>query len=220
MFQTSYFNDSYSDFKSALQSYDKNFNENLFVKAIEVAETSHKDQFRASGDPYIIHPYEVCKSLIELKLDTETVITGLLHDVIEDTKFSKLELKENFGPSITNLVDGLTKIDFLEEKKTTRSEKEAENFRKLLISTAKDIRVLIIKLADRLHNIKTIHYFKDVEKRKRVSNETLLIYAPLAQRLGFENWKSILENISFKNLHPDIFSRINDKIDNLSLIHI
>ena len=96
MFQTSYFNDSYSDFKSALQSYDKNFNENLFVKAIEVAETSHKDQFRASGDPYIIHPYEVCKSLIELKLDTETVITGLLHDVIEDTKFSKLELKENF----------------------------------------------------------------------------------------------------------------------------
>ena len=104
MFQTSYFNDSYSDFKSALQSYDKNFNENLFVKAIEVAETSHKDQFRASGDPYIIHPYEVCKSLIELKLDTETVITGLLHDVIEDTKFSKLELKENFGPSITCLL--------------------------------------------------------------------------------------------------------------------
>ena len=214
MFQTSYFNKSYSEFKSALESYDKNFREDLFVKAIEVAENSHKDQFRASGDPYIIHPYEVCKSLIELKLDTETVITGLLHDVIEDTEFSKDELKKNFGDAISGLVDGLTKIDFLEEKKTTRSEKEAENFRKLLISTAKDIRVLIIKLADRLHNIKTIHYFKDVEKRKRVSNETLLIYAPLAQRLGFENWKSILENISFKNLHPDIFNRINDKIDN------
>ena len=214
MFQTSYFNKSYSEFKSALESYDKNFREDLFVKAIEVAESSHKDQFRASGDPYIIHPYEVCKSLIELKLDTETVITGLLHDVIEDTEFSKDELKKNFGDAISGLVDGLTKIDFLEEKKTTRSEKEAENFRKLLISTAKDIRVLIIKLADRLHNIKTIHYFKDVEKRKRVSNETLLIYAPLAQRLGFENWKSILENISFKNLHPDIFNRINDKIDN------
>ena len=214
MFQTSYFNESYSEFKSALESYDKNFREDLFVKAIEVAENSHKDQFRASGDPYIIHPYEVCKSLIELKLDTETVITGLLHDVIEDTEFSKDELKKNFGDAISGLVDGLTKIDFLEEKKTTRSEKEAENFRKLLISTAKDIRVLIIKLADRLHNIKTIHYFKDVEKRKRVSNETLLIYAPLAQRLGFENWKSILENISFKNLHPDIFNRINDKIDN------
>ena len=84
MFQTSYFNKSYSEFKSALESYDKNFREDLFVKAIEVAENSHKDQFRASGDPYIIHPYEVCKSLIELKLDTETVITGLLHDVIED----------------------------------------------------------------------------------------------------------------------------------------
>ena len=119
-----------------------------------------------------------------------------------------------FGKSISSLVDGLTKIDFLEEKKITRSEKEAENFRKLLISTAKDIRVLIIKLADRLHNIKTIHFFKDVEKRKRVSNETLLIYAPLAERLGFENWKSTLENISFKNLHPDIYNRINDKIDN------
>ena len=214
MFQSSYFSESFSDFKSALQSYDKNFNEKLFVKAIEVAETSHKDQFRASGDPYIVHPYEVCKSLIDLKLDTETVITGLLHDVIEDTQYSKDQLNKIFGKSIASLVDGLTKIDFLEEKKITRSEKEAENFRKLLISTAKDIRVLIIKLADRLHNIKTIHFFKDVEKRKRVSNETLLIYAPLAERLGFENWKSTLENISFKNLHPDIYNRINDKIDN------
>ena len=214
MFQSSYFSESFSDFKSALQSYDKNFNEKLFIKAIEVAESSHKDQFRASGDPYIIHPYEVCKSLIELKLDTETVITGLLHDVIEDTEYSKEQLNEIFGKSIASLVDGLTKIDFLEEKKITRSEKEAENFRKLLISTAKDIRVLIIKLADRLHNIKTIHFLKDVDKRKRVSNETLLIYAPLAERLGFENWKSILENISFKNLHPDIYNRINDKIDN------
>ena len=214
MFHSSYFSESFSDFKSALQSYDKNFNEKLFVKAIEVAETSHKDQFRASGDPYIIHPYEVCKSLIDLKLDTETVITGLLHDVIEDTQYSKDQLNEIFGKSIASLVDGLTKIDFLEEKKITRSEKEAENFRKLLISTVKDIRVLIIKLADRLHNIKTIHFFKDVEKRKRVSNETLLIYAPLAERLGFENWKSTLENISFKNLHPDIYNRINDKIDN------
>jgi GTP pyrophosphokinase len=214
MFHTSYFRDSYNDFKSALKSYDKNFNENLFLKAIEVAETSHKDQFRASGDPYIIHPYEVCKSLIDLKLDTETVITGLLHDVIEDTSYSSEQLNKEFGSSIFNLVNGLTKIDFLEEKKITKSEKEAENFRKLLISTAKDIRVLIIKLADRLHNIKTIHFFKDVEKRKRVSNETLLIYAPLAERLGFENWKSTLENISFKNLHPDIYNRINDKINN------
>jgi guanosine-3',5'-bis(diphosphate) 3'-pyrophosphohydrolase len=213
MFKTSYFNDSYNDFKSALSLNDKNFDESLFKKAIEVAENSHADQFRASGDPYIIHPYEVCKSLIDLKLDTETVITGLLHDVIEDTSFSKQQLSETFGESISELVDGLTKIDFLEEKKITRSEKEAENFRKLLISTAKDIRVLIIKLADRLHNIKTIHFFKDVEKRKRVSNETLLIYAPLAERLGFENWKSTLENISFKNLHPDIFNRINDKIN-------
>ena len=214
MFHSSYFKDSYKDFKSALESYDKNFNENLFIKAIEVAETSHKDQFRASGDPYIIHPFEVCKSLIDLKLDTETVITGLLHDVIEDTTYSSDQLTKEFGSSISNLVDGLTKIDFLEEKKITKSEKEAENFRKLLISTAKDIRVLIIKLADRLHNIKTIHFFKDVEKRKRVSNETLLIYAPLAERLGFENWKSTLENISFKNLHPDIYNRINDKINN------
>ena len=213
MFKTSYFNESYNDFKSALSLNDKNFNEVLFKKAIEVAEVSHADQFRASGDPYIIHPYEVCKSLIDLKLDTETVITGLLHDVIEDTSFSKQQINETFGESISELVEGLTKIDFLEEKKITRSEKEAENFRKLLISTAKDIRVLIIKLADRLHNIKTIHFFKDVEKRKRVSNETLLIYAPLAERLGFENWKSTLENISFKNLHPDIFNRINDKIN-------
>ena len=132
MFQSSYFTESFSDFKSALQSYDKNFNEKLFVKAIEVAETSHKDQFRASGDPYIVHPYEVCKSLIELKLDTETVITGLLHDVIEDTEYSKEQLNEIFGKSIASLVDGLTKIDFLEEKKNYTIRKRSRKFSKII----------------------------------------------------------------------------------------
>ena len=214
MFTSASFTENYPKFKEALLKNDKSFNEELFIKAIHVAEKAHDKQFRASGDPYITHPFEVCKSLIELKLDTESVITGLLHDVIEDSDIEKKELKEIFGESISELVDGLTKINFLEEKKITKSEKDAENFRKLLISTAKDIRVLIIKLADRLHNIKTIHFIKNIEKRKRVSNETLLIYAPLAQRLGLENWKIILEDISFKNLHPDIYNRINDKINN------
>ncbi|MDB9776986.1 RelA/SpoT family protein, partial [Alphaproteobacteria bacterium] len=214
MFTSSSFIDNYPSFKESLIKNDKNFNENLFIKAIHVAEKAHENQFRASGDPYIIHPFEVCKSLIDLKLDTESVITGLLHDVIEDSEIEKKEIKEIFGESISDLVDGLTKINFLEEKKITKSEKDAENFRKLLISTAKDIRVLIIKLADRLHNIQTIHFIKNIDKRKRVSNETLLIYAPLAQRLGLENWKTVLEDVSFKNLHPDIYSRINDKINN------
>ncbi len=214
MFTSSLFIENYSKLKSSLHKNDKNFNEDLFIKAIQVAEKAHEKQFRASGDPYITHPFEVCKSLIDLKLDTESVITGLLHDVIEDSNIEKNEIKEIFGESISNLVDGLTKINFLEEKKITKSEKEAENFRKLLISTAKDIRVLIIKLADRLHNIKTIHFIQNIEKRKRVSNETLLVYAPLAQRLGLENWKIILEDISFKNLHADIYNRINDKINN------
>ena len=200
MFASSSFVENFPKFKEALTRNDKNFDEELFIKAIHVAEKAHDKQFRASGDPYITHPFEVCKSLIELKLDTESVITGLLHDVIEDSDIEKKELKDIFGDSISELVDGLTKINFLEEKKITKSEKDAENFRKLLISTAKDIRVLIIKLADRLHNIKTIHFIKNIEKRKRVSNETLLIYAPLAQRLGLENWKIILEDISFKNL--------------------
>ena len=132
MFQSSYFSESFSDFKSALQSYDKNFKEKLFMKSIEVAETSHKDQFRASGDPYIVHPYEVCKSLIELKLDTETVITGLLHDVIEDTEYSKEQLNEIFGKSIASLVDGLTKIDFLEEKKNYKIRKRGRKFSKII----------------------------------------------------------------------------------------
>ncbi|MAV82279.1 MAG: bifunctional (p)ppGpp synthetase/guanosine-3',5'-bis(diphosphate) 3'-pyrophosphohydrolase, partial [Pelagibacteraceae bacterium] len=214
MFASSLFKNSFQEFKKSLIKNDKNFDERLFIKAIKVTESAHEKQFRESGDPYITHPFEVCKSLIEIKLDTESVISGLLHDVIEDSDIEKKEIKEIFGESISDLVDGLTKIDFLEEKKVTKSEKEAENFRKLLISTAKDIRVLIIKLADRLHNIKTIHYVKNIDKRKRVSNETLLIYAPLAQRLGLENWKTILENISFKNLHPDIYNRINDKINN------
>ncbi|MDG2007194.1 MAG: RelA/SpoT family protein [Alphaproteobacteria bacterium] len=214
MFASSSFVENFPKFKEALTRNDKNFDEELFIKAIHVAEKAHDKQFRASGDPYITHPFEVCKSLIELKLDTESIIAGLLHDVIEDSDIEKKELKDIFGDSISELVDGLTKINFLEEKKITKSEKDAENFRKLLISTAKDIRVLIIKLADRLHNIKTIHFIKNIEKRKRVSNETLLIYAPLAQRLGLENWKIILEDISFKNLHPDIYNRINDKINN------
>ena len=136
MFHTSYFKDSYKDLKSALESYDKNFNENLFIKAIEVAETSHKDQFRASGDPYIVHPFEVCKSLIDLKLDTETVITGLLHDVIEDTTYSSDQLTKEFSSSISNLVDGLTKIDFLEEK-NNKSEKETEILENFLFQPLK-----------------------------------------------------------------------------------
>ena len=117
MFSSSSFTDNYSNFKQALIKNDKNFNEDLFIKAIQVAEKAHQNQFRASGDPYIIHPFEVCKSLIDLKLDTESVITGLLHDVIEDSSIEKKEIKEIFGESISNLVDGLTKINFLEEKK-------------------------------------------------------------------------------------------------------
>ena len=130
MFSSSSFTDNYSNFKQALIKNDKNFNEDLFIKAIQVAEKAHQNQFRASGDPYIIHPFEVCKSLIDLKLDTESVITGLLHDVIEDSSIEKKEIKEIFGESISNLVDGLTKIHFLEEKKSLNQKR----MRKIFVS--------------------------------------------------------------------------------------
>ena len=161
-----------------IKNYNKFLNPENLTKAYEFAVKAHKDQKRRSGDPYVIHPVAVANILSDLRLDSATIVTGLLHDTIEDTNATyDLVLKE-FGKEVADLVDGVTKISALENKAKENS--KAENFRKLILATSKDIRVLLVKLADRLHNMRTIKAFDSIEKQKRIAKETMEIYAPLA----------------------------------------
>ena len=184
---------------SKIQSYNKFSNIGPLSKAYNFALDAHKNQKRVSGLPYIVHPIAVADILVELKLDSATIITGLLHDTIEDTKATyDLVLKE-FGKEVADLVDGVTKISALEEKAIESS--QAENFRKLILATSKDIRVLLVKLADRLHNMRTINAFSSEDKKKRIAKETMEIYAPLADRMGMNLIRDELEDLSFAVLN-------------------
>ncbi len=159
----------------------------LLKRAYRFSELSHRGQQRASGEPYLSHPLEVAGVLTALKMDVTTLTAGLLHDVLEDTQATKGNLIQEFGPEIAELVDGVTKIGKLAF--TSREERQAENFRKMLVAMARDIRVLLIKLADRLHNMRTLHYLPP-ERAAKVAQETLDIYAPLAYRLGMAKVKA------------------------------
>ncbi len=164
-------------------SYDPKADETLLNRAYVYAMKAHGTQKRASGDPYFSHPLEVAAILTDLKLDDATIVTALLHDVIEDTPITRAEIDQLFGPEIGTLVDGLTKIRRLDL--VTKKAEQAENFRKLLVAISSDIRVLLVKLADRLHNMRTLEHMK-ADSRQRISEETLDIYAPLAGRMGME----------------------------------
>ena len=174
----------------------------ILNKAYIFGTEMHGRQLRASGDPYFSHPIEVAGILSDLKLDTTSVVCALLHDTIEDTSATIQDIEENFGKEVAKLVDGVTKLTLLEGK--SDSTKQAENFRKLLLASASDIRILLIKLADRLHNMRTLHFIKDQKKRKRISRETLEIYAPLAGRIGMQELKEELEDLSFTFFEPKI----------------
>ena len=177
--------------------------------ALGFAEESHQGQYRKSGDDYIIHPVEVAKILMDMKMDTDTIVAGLLHDVVEDTLIPIADIKYNFGDTVATLVDGVTKLKAL----PNGTKNQAENIRKMILAMAENIRVILIKLADRLHNMRTLKFMKP-EKQQSISKETLDIYAPLAHRLGMAKIKSELEDIAFSYLHHDEFLEIKRLVDN------
>lgn len=186
----------------------------LILKAIDFSTNAHKDQQRKSGEPFINHPLEVAAILIDLKLDLSSIISALLHDTIEDTSASILDIKENFGLEVSELVEGLTKINKYSLK--VNNLKLGENYRKLLLAATKDLRVILIKLADRLHNMRTIDYIKEHNKKISISLETLEIYSPLAQRLGMREWQEELEDLSFKIVNPEAHNSIKERLDYLN----
>ena len=193
-----------------VKSYDPDADEDALNRAYVFAMKKHGAQLRASGDPYYSHPVEVAGILTKFKLDCNSVIAGLLHDTVEDTDTTMEEIRQIFGDQVAELVDGLTKLAMIEQKSTDI--KQAENFRKLLLAMSEDIRVLLIKLADRLHNMRTLKFLKP-EKRSRIARETLDIYAPLAERIGMQEVKSELEELAFRELykeaHDSIVARLN-----------
>ena len=195
---------------SKIQSYNKFSSVGPLSKAFNFALEAHKNQKRISGIPYVVHPVAVADILAELKLDSATIITGLLHDTIEDTKTTYQVVLKEFGKEVADLVDGVTKISALEEKAADNS--QAENFRKLILATSKDIRVLLVKLADRLHNMRTINAFKSEEKKKRIAKETMEIYAPLADRMGMNLIRDELEDLSFKILNKEARDLITERL--------
>jgi RelA/SpoT family (p)ppGpp synthetase len=198
------------DLVERVRSYNPKTDEALLDRAYVYAMKAHGEQMRASGDPYFSHPLEVAAILTDLKLDDATIAAALLHDTIEDTEATRAEIDALFGPDIGALVDGLTKLKRLDL--VTKEAKQAENLRKLLLAIAEDVRVLLIKLADRLHNMRTLEHMPP-EPRRRVAEETLDIYAPLAGRMGMHELREELEDLAFKELHADAYKVISGRLD-------
>ena len=196
-----------------VKSYNKFLNPETLNKAYDFALKAHKTQKREEGVPYIIHPVAVADILSDLKLDSATIATGLLHDTIEDTHATYETIKQEFGQEVADLVDGVTKISQFENKAVENS--KAENFRKLILATSKDIRVLLVKIADRLHNMRTIEFVKDENKKIRISKETMEIYAPLADRMGMNRIRDELEDLSFKILNNEARELIKKRLDEI-----
>ena len=201
------------DLINKVKIYNKFLNPEKLNKAYDFAVKAHSNQKRASGDPYSVHPIEVANILTDLKLDSATITTGLLHDTIEDTYATYETIKGEFGEEVADLVDGVTKISVFENTATTNS--KAENFRKLILATSKDIRVLLVKIADRLHNMRTIKAITKKDKRKRIAQETMEIYAPLADRMGMHRIRDELEDLSFEVLNNDARTLIQNRLDEI-----
>src|SRR3984893_13011058 len=201
------------DLVERVRSYNPETNEDLLNRAYVYAMKAHGAQPRASGDPYFSHPLEVAAILTDLKLDDATIVAALLHDTIEDTEATRAEIDHIFGHEIGALVEGLTKLKRLEL--VSREAKQAENLRKLLLAIAEDVRVLLIKLADRLHNMRTLEFVPPAS-RHRIAEETLDIYAPLAGRMGMQEMREELEDLSFRTLDPEAYAVVMQRLDSLA----
>ena len=196
-----------------VRSYDPDANEELINRAYVFSMKAHGTQVRASGDPYFSHPIEVAGILTDLKLDDETIVTAILHDTIEDTLATTDQIEKLFGTSVARLVDGVTKLSKIEAQ--SESERAAENLRKFLLALSGDIRVLLVKLADRLHNMRTLHHIPDAEKRRRIARETMDIYAPLAERIGMYEIMNEMQTLAFSELEPDAYASITRRLKQL-----
>src|SRR5450756_1199762 len=200
------------DLIDRVKAYNPDTNEDLLNRAYVYAMMAHGTQLRASGDPYFSHPLEVAAILTDLKLDDATIVAALLHDTIEDTEATRAEIDNIFGPEIGALVEGLTKLKRLEL--VSREAKQAENLRKLLLAIADDVRVLLVKLADRLHNMRTLEFVPPAS-RHRIAEETLDIYAPLAGRMGMQEMREELEELAFRMLDPEAYAVVMQRLDSL-----
>ena len=200
-----------SRLRDIVRAYDPRADLGLIDAAYGMAAVAHSGQTRDNGDPYITHPVAVATILAGYRLDSASIITALLHDVIEDTPINGAEIERKFGTSVAGLVDGVTKLTRL-ELQSDRT-KQAENFRKLVLAMSKDIRVLLVKLADRLHNMRTLHYVGRADKRQRIARETMEIYAPLAERIGMDALKTELQTLSFAQLEPEAFDTIQARLN-------
>ncbi len=197
------------DLVSLVSQHNPTGDKELIRKAFRFSTEAHKDQKRSSGEPFINHPLEVARILAEFQLDTVTVVTGILHDTVEDTVATLEQIQKEFGPEIAALVDGVTKISKITFQ--TSEEKQAENFRKMILAMAKDLRVILVKLADRLHNMRTLHHLRP-EKQVAIAQETLDIYSPLANRLGLSSLKRELEDLSLRFTKPEIYYKLMEQV--------
>ena len=194
-----------------VKAYDPGADEDALNRAYVFAMKAHGVQKRASGDPYFSHPLEVAGILTAYKLDSASIVTALLHDTIEDTPATLEDIEHHFGKEVARLVNGVTKLTRIELQSDHAT--QAENFRKLVLAMSEDIRVLLVKLADRLHNMRTLHHIEDPEKRRRIATETMDIYAPLAERLGMQEMKNELEDLAFAEINPDVRDSILARLD-------
>ena len=195
--------------KEAVKSYMPDADFDMIDRAYLVADEGHRNQVRVSGEPYIVHPLNVAEILTELQLDDKTICAAILHDVVEDTLFTLDEIRDMFGDEVALLIDGVTKLGMITFK--SKEERQLETYRKMILATAKDIRVIIIKLADRLHNMRTLKFMRE-DKRKRIARETMELYAPLANRLGISNIKWELEDLSLRYLEPDVYYEMVENV--------
>ncbi|MEM8725643.1 MAG: bifunctional (p)ppGpp synthetase/guanosine-3',5'-bis(diphosphate) 3'-pyrophosphohydrolase [Pseudomonadota bacterium] len=196
-----------------VKTYDPDADEAALNRAYVYTVQKHGSQKRASGDPYFSHPVEVAGLMTDLQLDQETIMTALLHDTVEDTLATIEDIEANFGPEVARLVDGVTKLSKIETM--PENERAAENLRKFLLAMSEDIRVLLVKLADRLHNMRTLHFIKKPEKRQRIARETMEIYAPLAERVGMYEYMREMQALSFRELEPEAYTTITKRLEQL-----